>query len=55
MSNFRVAIAQEIWKSIFPDRKHGICQKIFKICFYTGNLPSTQGTFRVGKKMRLLC
>ena len=22
--------------------KHGICQKILKICFYTGNLPPTQ-------------
>ena len=30
------------WMFIFPDRGTGNVPKIFKICFYTGKLPTTQ-------------
>ena len=42
---------QGIWKSNFPDRENtGNLVKILKICFYTGNLPPTQGKYRVERK-----
>ena len=44
---------QGIWKSIFSDRENtGNLPKILKICFYTGNLPPTQGKFRVERKKK---
>ena len=49
----RFATAQGIWKSIFPDREN--TGNLLKICFYTGNLPSTQGKFRVERKNMSLC
>ena len=36
------------------EKAQSICQNLFKICFYTVNLPPTQGKFRVGKNDELV-